>query len=72
MGFKEFKVIVRVAVNDGNADVVVGVVGVGRLVEGGRTGSDNVGGVETGVEGVCLTGIDHEEHFVVTGKEEDR
>ena len=67
LGFEEVEVVVGVAVDDGDADVVVGVVGVGGLVDGGGAGGDYVGGVEAGVHGVGLAGVDHEEHFVVAG-----
>lgn len=65
MGFEEVEVVVSIAVDDGDADVVVGVVGVGGLVEGRGARGDDVGGVEARVERVGLAGVDHEEHFVV-------
>lgn len=65
VGLEEVEVVVGVAVDDGDADVVVGVVGVGGLVEGGGAGGDDVGRVEARVEGVGLAGVDHEEHLVV-------
>lgn len=65
MGFEEVEVVVGVAVDDGYADVVVGVVGVGGLVDFRGAGGDDVGGVEFAVHGVGLAGVDHEEHFVV-------
>lgn len=68
MRFEEVEVVVGVAVDDGDADVVVGVVRVGGLVERGGARGDYVGGVEAGVEGVGLAGVDHEEHFVVAGE----
>ena len=65
LGFEEVEVVVGVAIDDGDADVVVGVVRVGGLVDFRGTGGDDVGGVEARVHGVGLTGVDHEEHFVV-------
>lgn len=41
------------------------MVGVGRLVDFGGAGCDDVGGVEVLVEGVGLAGVDHEKHFVI-------
>ena len=65
MGFEKVEDVVRPAVYDSDADIVVGVVGVGGLVDFGGAGGDDVGGVEVFVEGVCLAGVDHEEHFVI-------
>jgi len=63
--FQKLEVVVCVAVDDGDADVVVGVVGVGGLVDFRGAGCEDVGGVEFGVHGVCLAGVYHEEDFVV-------
>ena len=63
--FQKLEIVVCVAVDDGDADVVVGVVGVGGLVDFGGAGREDVGGVEFGVHGVGLAGVYHEEDFVV-------
>lgn len=64
--FEEVEVVVCVSIDDSNADVVVSVVGVGGLVDFGGAGGNDVGRVEFGVHGVGLTGVDHEEHFMVS------
>lgn len=47
LGFEEVEIVVGPAVDNGNTDVIVGVVGVRRLVDFGATGGDDVWGVET-------------------------
>jgi len=39
---------------------------VGALTNFGRASSKDVGGVEFGVHGVCLTRINHKEYLVVS------
>lgn len=63
---EEVEVVVCVSIDNGDADVVVSVVGVGGLVDFGGAGGNDVGRVEFGVHGVGLTGVDHEEHFMVS------
>ena len=47
LGFEKVEVIVGPAVDNGNTDVVVGVVRVRRLINFGAAGGDDVGGIET-------------------------
>ena len=65
MGFKKVENIVGPAVYNGDADVVISVVGVRGLVDFRGAGGDDVGGVEVFVKCIRLTGVDHEEHFVI-------
>lgn len=65
LGFEEVKIVVGVPVDDGDTHVIVGVVGVGGLVDGRGARGDNVGGVEAGVERVGLASVDHEKHFII-------
>ena len=66
LGLEEVEVVVCVAVDNCDADVVVCVVGVGRLVNLAAAGGDDVGRVELGVHCVGLARVDHEEHLMVS------
>lgn len=68
LGFEKVEIVVGVAVDDGDADVVVGVVRVGGLVDGRGARGYDIGGVEARVERVGLAGVDHEKHFVVAAR----
>ena len=62
---EEVEDVVGPAVNDGDADVVVRVVRIRRLIDFGAARGYDVGRVESRVHGIGLAGVDHEEHFVV-------
>lgn len=62
---EEGEVVVGVAVDDGDADVVVGVVAVRRLVDGGGARGDDVAAVQALVHRVGLARVDHEQHLAV-------
>lgn len=64
--FEKVEVVICIPIDDGNADVIVGVVRVGGLVDFGGAGGDDIWGVEFGVHSVCLTSVNHEEHFMVS------
>lgn len=65
MRFKKVKIVVGIAVDHDDTDVVVGVVRVGGLVDGREADGDDVEEIEARVERVGLTSVDHEKHFVI-------
>ena len=68
---QEVEIVAGPAVDDGNADIVICMVGVRGLIDFGGARGDDVGGVEVGIEGVGLAGIDHEEHLIVPARNQN-
>ena len=65
LGLEEVEDEVGPAVDDGDADVVVGVVRVAALVRGAAARGDHVGRVEALVQRVGLARVDHEQQLAV-------
>lgn len=59
-GLEVLEVVVSVSVDNGDADVLVCVVGVRGLVDFTGARGDDAGGVEFGEECIRLAGVDHE------------
>lgn len=62
---QEIEDVIGPAIDDGDADIIVGMVAIATLIDLGAAGGDDVGAVEVLEEGVGLAGVDHEEHLVV-------
>lgn len=64
--FEEIEGEMGEAVNDSDANVLVGMVRVAVLVLGGAAGRKDAGTVEARVEGVGLACVNHEKDLVVS------